>query len=321
VDLPTSSPTPRRATKPRRVNLHASILRYLTEIARLGSIRRASTTLNVASSAINRQVLRLERELGVRVFDRLPTGMRLTPAGELLLRHVRGTLRNFDQLLAEVDGLQGIHSGHVRLAAVDSLLVGLVPRALEEVARRYAVVTYTALAAPPAAVLNAVASGECDIGLSFVVPTGLSLQLVASAPAPLGVVMAPDHPLARRRSLTLADLGPFPIAFQTDPLPAGIGAQDGFAAFRERAMARFTSNSIEFQRGILRTGLAVACLTRLGFPGELASGELVWVPLASSELSALEIGVFIPPRRTLTPAASLVVTTLTRQLRQLADAA
>jgi DNA-binding transcriptional LysR family regulator len=321
VDLPAPARTARKAVSRRRVNLHASILRYLTEIARLGSIRRASVALNVASSAINRQVLRLERELGVRVFDRLPTGMRLTPAGELLLQHVRGTLRNFDQLLAEVDGLQGIHSGHVRLAAVDSLLVDLVPRALEEVAKRYPVVTYTVLAAPPSAVLKAVASGECEIGLTFVVPTSLSLQLVASAPAPLGVVMAPKHPLARRRNLMLADLEPHQMAFQTDPLPAGVADQDGFAAFRDRATAKFTSNSIEFQRGILRAGLAVACLTRLGFPNELASGELVWVPLASSELSTLEIGLFIPLRRTLTPAASLVVTTLTKRLQQLAAAA
>src|ERR1700759_301111 len=104
-------PAGRQATPPRRINLHASILRYLAEIARLGSIRGASVTLNVASSAINRQELRLERDLGVRVFDRLPSGMQLTPAGELLLQHVRGTLQNFDRLLAEMDGLQGIRSG------------------------------------------------------------------------------------------------------------------------------------------------------------------------------------------------------------------
>ena len=65
-------------------------------------------------------MLRLERELGTRIFDRLPSGMRLTPAGELLLQHVRGTLQNFDKLLAEMDGLQGIRSGHVTLAALDS---------------------------------------------------------------------------------------------------------------------------------------------------------------------------------------------------------
>ncbi len=296
-------------------------MRYLAEIARLGSIRRASATLNVASSAINRQVLRLERDLGVRVFDRLPSGMQLTPAGELLLQHVRGTLQNFDRLLAEMDGLQGIRSGHVTLAAVDSLLVGFVPRALEEVSRRYPVVTFSALAAAPAAVLTRVAAGEVEIGLSFVVPTALPLQLVASAPAPLGCVMAPDHALAQRKSLTFADLEPYPLTFQSDSLPVGMDAQDEFAAFRNRATARFTSNSIEFQRGMLGSGLAVACLTRLGFQRELASGALVWVPLDAPQMRALQIGLFIPERRTLSPAAAPVVSVLSRQLKELAEEA
>ncbi len=310
----------RRAKLPaRRVNLHASILRYLAEISRLGSIRRASATLNVASSAINRQVLRLEREFGVRVFDRLPSGMRLTPAGELLLQHVRATLQGFDHLLAEVDGLQGIHSGHVRIAAVDSLLVDLIPRALEEVSRRYPVVTFSALAAAPASVLAGVASGDAEIGLTFVVPTTLTLQLVASAPAPLGCVMSPTHPLAKRTSLRFADLDPHHVTLQNDSLPLAVDSKDEFAAFRARAMARFTSNSVEFQRGILRSGLAVACLTRLGFRREIAAGDLVWVPLASPQLRALEIGLFVPQRRTLSPAAGLVVTTLTRHLQRLAE--
>ena len=303
----------------RRVNLHAAALRYLSEISRLGSIRRAAASLNVAASAINRQVLRLERELGVRVFDRLPAGMRLTPAGELLLQHVRGTLQSFDRLLAEMDGLKGIRSGHVTLVAVDSLLVGFVPQVLADVAQRYPVVTFSAQAASPAAVLSIVAAGEAEIGLSFVLPSRLPLQLVASAPAPLGCVMAPGHPLAKHVSLSFADLEPFPITFQTDPLPAAVGAQDEFAAFRTRALARFTSNSIEFQRSVIGSGTAVACLTRLGFRRELESGELVWVPLASPQLRALEIGVFIPQRRTLSPAATLVVTTLARELHHLAE--
>ncbi len=308
-----------RAPTPRRANLHAAILCYLTEISRLGSIRRAAVSLNVASSAINRQVLKLEAELGVRIFDRLPSGMRLTPAGEMLMQHVRGTLQNFERLLADMDGLQGIRSGHVTLSAVDSLLVAFVPRALEQVSRRYPVVTFTALAASPAAVLAGVATGETEIGLSFVVPTSLKLQLVTSAPAPLGCVMSPDHPLARRTSLSFADLEPHHVTFQADSLPAATGAQDEFAAFRSRALARFTSNSIEFQRGIIRSGLAVACLTRLGFQRELASGELVWIPLDSPQLQQLEIGLFIPQRRTISPAAALVVSTLTQQMRQLAE--
>ncbi|MBO0709963.1 MAG: LysR family transcriptional regulator [Acetobacteraceae bacterium] len=304
-----------RAAPPRhQPHLHAALLRYLSEIAQLGSIRRAAASLNVASSAINRQVLRFERELGVRIFDRMPSGMRPTPAGELLLRHVRATLQNFDRLLADMDGLQGILSGHVTLAALDSLLVELVPQALGDVARRYPAITFSALAASPAAVLSGVAAGDMDLGLSFVVPTVPSLQLVASMEAPLGCLMAPTHELASRKSLTLADLDGYEMSLQSQSLPAATDALDAFGKFHRAADARFRSNSVEFQRRILRTGLGIACLTQLGFQREIASGELVWVPLASPSFERLQIGLFIPANRMLSPAASQVVATLTRIL-------
>jgi DNA-binding transcriptional LysR family regulator len=72
--------------------MHAVILRYLDQVARVGSIRRAAEKLNVASSAVNRQILKLEAEIGVPIFERRGNGVRLTPAGEQLMRHTRNTL-------------------------------------------------------------------------------------------------------------------------------------------------------------------------------------------------------------------------------------
>jgi DNA-binding transcriptional LysR family regulator len=310
----------RRATPVgRKANLHASVLRYLTEVARAGSIRRASATLNVAPSAIDRHVLRIERELGIRIFDRMPSGMRLTPAGELLLRHVRSTLHHFDRLLTDIDGLQGIHSGHVSLAAVDSLLVDLVPRALTDVAERYPAVSFSALAASPAGVLAGIEAGETELGLTFVVPPGPNLELVASAPAPLGCIMAPGHALAKRASLSFADLDGHAMTLQSESLPVMSEAEDEITAFRGRAQARFVSNSIEFQRHVLQTGLGIALLTRLGFQREIAAGDLVWVPLSSPPLRSLEIGLFVAARRTLSPAAAQVVKAIARALETVRD--
>jgi DNA-binding transcriptional LysR family regulator len=74
--------------------LHARILTYLDEVARLGSIRKAAARLNVASSAINRQILALENEIGTPIFECMPRRLRLTATGELLIAHVRETLKS-----------------------------------------------------------------------------------------------------------------------------------------------------------------------------------------------------------------------------------
>ena len=92
--------------------MHAAVLRYFDHVARQGSIRKAAEALSVASSAVNRQILRLEDEIGVPLFERSRAGVRPTAAGELLLRHVRETQIEFQRARAEIASLGGTVSGN-----------------------------------------------------------------------------------------------------------------------------------------------------------------------------------------------------------------
>src|SRR5216683_2923938 len=92
----------------RCVMLHSRLLRYLDEVVSSGSIRKAAEKLNVASSSINRQILELEESLQARIFERLPRGLRLTSAGEVLITHVRQTLRDHDKVQTRILELQGL---------------------------------------------------------------------------------------------------------------------------------------------------------------------------------------------------------------------
>ena len=74
--------------------MHAAVLRYFAAVARAGSIRKASEELHVASSAVSRQMQKLEEELGTPLFERLPNGLRLTQAGESLPSSTRARSRN-----------------------------------------------------------------------------------------------------------------------------------------------------------------------------------------------------------------------------------
>ena len=72
--------------------MHAAVLRYIDQVARMGSIRRAAAALHVASSAVNRQILKLEADLGTPLFERVGNGVRPTVAGEFVILHARDTL-------------------------------------------------------------------------------------------------------------------------------------------------------------------------------------------------------------------------------------
>ena len=105
--------------------LHSRRLLYINEIARCGSIRKAAARLNVASSAINRQILALEEEMGAPLFERLPRGLRLTAAGELCIEHIREVLKNYERLEGRIRSLKMQQAGKIRMVATSVLVAAL----------------------------------------------------------------------------------------------------------------------------------------------------------------------------------------------------
>lgn len=86
-------------------------LLYFTEVARQGSFRKASEALHVSASSIDRQILRVEQELGMPLFERHPTGLRLTAAGELLLHAANNWKKDFTRVCEQLDDLRGLRRG------------------------------------------------------------------------------------------------------------------------------------------------------------------------------------------------------------------
>ncbi len=118
-------------------NLYSPAMRYFLAVAEAGSIRAASRELNVASSAINRQVLWLEEALGLQLFDRVGRRLRLSQAGELLLAHIRRTYSDFEGTVAELDALKGLRRGTVSIASVESVAEKLLPAVISTFRKSY----------------------------------------------------------------------------------------------------------------------------------------------------------------------------------------
>ncbi|MGQ0677705.1 MAG: LysR family transcriptional regulator [Rhodospirillales bacterium] len=287
--------------------MHASVLRYVDHVARHGSIRRAAAAMNVASSAINRQILRLERDLGAPLFVRRRDGVGLTAVGEMLLSHVRDTLDDFRRVRDEIEGLRGVVTGQVRLAALDSLLVQFVPGTLAAIAARHPHLSFSVMALGPANVAEELRSGRADIAISFVDRRHRDIEVAAECKASLGAVVTRSHPLAGRRRLSLRDCADYPAILVQDRMPLTPTLEAEFAARRTVIRGRVISNSLEFMRAMLLAGLGVGFFTSLGFAREIARGDLVYVPLVEPRLRNISIGVMTARRRALAPAAELVL--------------
>ena len=201
--------------------MHATVLKYFREVAERGAIRKAAEALHVASSAVNRQILKLEDEIGVPLFERLPTGVRLTTAGEVLLRHVADTLNDFDLVKSEIDEFRGLKTGLVRVAALVGVMTEFLPRVVAEFQAVHPGVNFLLNSAGPEEIVDEVAAGRADIAVNFedtlasvggtVVEVGdldeVGQLMLADAQTSGGLLVAVDAPLERAFLQALAATG------------------------------------------------------------------------------------------------------------------
>ncbi len=186
-------------------------LRYFLEVVQGGSIAEASARLNVAASAISRQIAKLEADLGTPLFERRSRRLVLNAAGELLAQHARRTRLGEEQVMAEIRRLKGLERGLVRVGCTEGFGTDFVPRAIGMFRATYPGISFEMHVAGPRATTRMVSEGTVDVALSFgfVPDAGIKVELAGSAP--LVALMAPDHPLAGQACVTLADIAAYPV--------------------------------------------------------------------------------------------------------------
>ncbi|RJL24568.1 LysR family transcriptional regulator [Bailinhaonella thermotolerans] len=181
-------------------------LAYFVAVADHGGFARAAESLHIVQPAVSQQVQRLERELGVRLFDRSTRHVRLTDEGARLLPEARAAL-------AAADRVRQVAADLVTGASV-TLRLGTSPgpgpqvyRVLEELAG----VRARLVKVPLAERLAGVRSGELDAALVRSLPAVPGLELIPVWSDPLIVALPADHPLAAEPVLRLEQLGDLPL--------------------------------------------------------------------------------------------------------------
>jgi DNA-binding transcriptional LysR family regulator len=169
-------------------------LQFIDVIARAGSIRKASEALAITSTALNRRVLALEDELGFPIFERLPRGVRLSTAGELLVTHLRHQASDFERLRSQLVDLAGARSGHVAIACSQAILPFFMPEQIGQYRRNHPGVTFSVQLRDRAAAEAALVAHDADLALIFEPIRMSEVQILASVRQQIHAVMAVDHP-------------------------------------------------------------------------------------------------------------------------------
>ena len=297
--------------------MHAAILRYIDQVARFGSIRRAAETLNVASSAVNRQVLKLEAEMGTQLFERVGNGVRPTPAGEYVIRHARDTLADWQRTRTNISALSGNIQGELRVGAIPAAMVSILPQALDAVAKAHPNLKFRIIDLAPSDHAEEMRAGRPDVAVLFIDKRYRDYEIVAQLGAKVGVMMRPDHPLAAKSQLTLTECSHYPATMLDDPwLLFESTLQNEFSRSGAELNTVLRTNSMTLMKKAIRDGIGIGFFTPLGFIEEIRSGQLAHVPLTEHDLASTDIGLFVHRGRARSPGVQLLVRALSEQFVQ-----
>ncbi|CAG9219672.1 LysR family transcriptional regulator [Paraburkholderia caribensis] len=195
---------------------HGSAVRYFIEVARAGSLSAASERMHIAVSAISRQIAKLEGDLGVPLFERLPRGMALSEAGKKLMAFAVRNRLEAEILARDIQGLDELQSGNIRLAISEGFSNGIVPNCVAEFLAQYPGMRIDVYAGSPRAVAQRVKDGDADVGISYAISPLEGVRSDKANLASVSVLVRATDPLAQRTKVSLRDIASRKVALPNE---------------------------------------------------------------------------------------------------------
>jgi len=189
---------------------HLRTLHMIRDVARAGSIRKAAEDMNITSSALNRQIQKFEEDFGTPIFERLPRGVRLNPAGELLLQHIQAQTSDMDRVQSQVADLSGERRGHVSIACSQALNPVFLPREVARYRAEHPGVTFSITVRDRAEAEQDLTSFTADLAMVFEPVYLVDFEVLRAVEQPVCAVMSKDHPLSGDAEVRLRDCLAFP---------------------------------------------------------------------------------------------------------------
>ncbi|MEX2196911.1 MAG: LysR substrate-binding domain-containing protein [Thermoleophilaceae bacterium] len=243
-------------------------MKVLREVAAQGSFSAAAEALSFTQSAVSQQVAALERETGAKLVERGPRGIRLTDAGEAIVRHTDAVLARLNDAEEELQAIAGLRGGRLRLAGFQSAGATLVPRAVAIFHERHPEVELSMTEAEPENAVPLLKTGDVDIVFTMdwakrPEPPDPALEYVELVDDPYDVVLRKGHRLAGAKRVKLADLAGEPLINPTSRCECNRVIQQAChdAGFEPNIVFRTDENMAA--QAFVASGVGVALLPRL----------------------------------------------------------
>src|SRR5579872_90273 len=187
--------------------LSLRLLRVFVAVAHRQSFTRAAEQLGLTQPGVSKSIRELERQAGARLVERIPTGVTLTEAGNVLLGHARAILAEERAAEEAMHALRGLSRGSLRIGASSTIATYILPSYVQQFSVQHPAIELTLQTARSRQVAGLLVDQQLDIGLiEAPVPDDARLKVIPWRDDELVVVAAPAHPLAPQAPIPIAAL-------------------------------------------------------------------------------------------------------------------
>ncbi|SFD05351.1 transcriptional regulator, LysR family [Cupriavidus sp. OV038] len=283
------------------MNFSLSDLRAFVAVAELSSFRAAATELHLSQPALSRRIEKLEDALGVRLFDRTTRSVEMTAVGREFSRKARELLNGLEESLLGIRDVATRVTGEVTVACVPSAVRYFLPAVLRKYHETWPRIVVRLIDEGANEVLNLIVRNEADFGLNYIGTQEPDVEFEPVLKEPFVVACPPDHPLARKRKVTWAELG------QYDYMTVGKASGNrmlldlALTDVPDRPQWYCEVRHVSTLVSLVEAGLGVAAVPRLAMPPG-KHPTLTSVPLVEPTVSRT-VGLIRRRGRSLSPAA------------------
>ena len=270
-------------------------LRLFCDLVETGSFSRTAERQFVSQSAVSQKLRALEKSVGQVLLERGRGKARITPteAGAILYRGALPLLREAEELEARLHGLSDEIAGTVRVATVYSVGLHALPGRLKPFLAAYPRVNVHLEYSQTTKIVQDVLSGTVDVGI-VACPTGRAgIEIIPFDEEAMTLICAPEHVLASRAEIDLAELEGVPFIAFADDIPTRrlIDEHLKRAGVKVRLVNAF--DNIETIKNLVEIGSGVALVPEDTARQEVRAGELAMVPLSAASAFLRPAGLLV----------------------------
>ena len=241
-------------------------LRYAVAVARSGNFSRAAEQCHVSQPSLSQQILKLEEELGERLFDRTKREARPTPHGEIFLSRALRILEEVDAARREAEDAKHLHTGTVTIGVIPTVAPYLLPKAIATFMKGFPGIEIVIQEEPTARLLKLLLGYEVDLALLSPPFPSEKLETCPLVHEELLLALPPSHPLVTRRTLTPEDLEGERLIVMQEGHCLGDQVQGFCSRGEKHPRISFRSAQLETIRSLVAAGMGLSLIPAMAVP-------------------------------------------------------